>query len=62
MQSSFGGPVRDDEIGVGVGRQRPELVGEAQVVTHEEADADTGDLDGDELGARADVLVLCGVV
>jgi hypothetical protein len=36
----------------------PELVGEAQVVADEEADAQAGDVDGDEVGPGAEVLLL----
>ena len=39
------GPVGDDDVAVGGGGERPELVGEAQVVTDEQAAAHAFDLD-----------------
>ena len=54
-------PVGDDDVAVGVGREGPELVGEAQVVADEEAAADALDVDGDALVARRVLLVLAAV-
>ena len=61
VQPSLGGPVGDDEVRVDVVGQRPELVGEAQVVADEQRAAQPVDLDGDEVGAGADVALLVGV-
>ena len=52
------GPVGRDDVGVDVGRERPELVGEAQVVADEQPDPDAVDLDDDPLVAGGVVLVL----
>ena len=45
-------PVRDHDVAVGHGRERPELVGEAQVVANEERAANTVDIDREERVAR----------
>ena len=51
-------PVGDDDVAVGVAGERPELVGEAQVVADEQAEPHALDLDGDVLVAGVVVLVL----
>ena len=61
VQPSLRRPVGRARGSVGVVRQLPELVGEAQVVADEQADPQPLDVDGDELGAGADVLLLAGV-
>ena len=58
MVASRLGPVGDDDVAVGVGGERPELVGEAQVVADEEADPHAVDVDGDVRVAGAVALVL----
>ncbi len=55
------GPVGDDDVAVGVERDGPELVGEAQVVADEQRAADALDLDGDALVTRGVLLVLAAV-
>ncbi len=55
------GPVGDDHVAVGVERDGPELVGEAQVVADEQRAADALDLDGDALVTCGVLLVLAAV-
>ena len=61
MVASLLGPVRRDHVAVGVARDGPELVGEPQVVTDEEAQPHAFDVDGDELVAGVVALVLARV-
>ena len=61
MRAPLPGPTRDHDVAIGCRRQRPELVREPEVVTHEEAAPDTGDLDGEERIARGVVLGLGAV-
>src|SRR6202011_121279 len=55
------GPVGDNEIAVGVVGERPELVGEAQVVADEKTAAESLHVDGHVARPRGIALMLLGV-
>ena len=61
MAAAGGRPVGDDDVAVGLGRDGPELVAEAEVVTDEQADPGPLHVDGDVAVAGRVPGVLTGV-
>ena len=58
MVASARRPIRNDEVTVGLGSERPEVVGEPQVEANEGANPETIDRDGLGLGSGPVALVL----